>query len=243
MLARDPWCDERRWRVVRFAGIVGITVTGLVHFFLLRPLLHLDGLNWWCDKTLHMVVPVLAVMGWVVFGPRPRVATREIAVALALAGRPGWSGPWWSGALTGWFPYPFLDFEEEGWGSVLATSVGITVLFLALFALAHWLDRRLPARPGAVRRPSAAQVLGDLAALVVHHDAGAGAVDQRQERRDVAALHVEHDGHVEVAERVADRVVLGHAVGVRRRACARPGPPSRGRTSRRTASRAASGTW
>ena len=147
MLARDPWCDDRRWRVVRFAGIVGITVTGLVHFFLLRPLLHLDGLNWWCDKTLHMVVPVLAVMGWGVLGPRPRVATREIAVALA------WPVAWlvWTlvvGGLSGWFPYPFLDFEEEGWGSVLATSVGITVLFLALVALAHGLDRRLPARPG-----------------------------------------------------------------------------------------------
>jgi hypothetical protein len=146
MLSRDPWRDDRRWRLVRFAGIVGITVTGLVHFFLLRPLLDLDGLNWWCDKTLHMVVPVLAVAGWALFGPRPRVSNREIVVALV------WPIVWvvWTlgiGAAVDWFPYPFLDYREEGWGSVLVVCVGITVLFVVLIALAHWLDRRLPARP------------------------------------------------------------------------------------------------
>ena len=145
MLSRDPWCDDRRWRIVRFAGLVGITVTGLVHFFLLRPLLDLEGLDWWCDKTLHMVVPVLAVLGWVLFGPRPRVSNREIVVALA------WPVVWlvWTlvvGAASDWFPYPFLDFREEGWGSVVIVCVGITVLFVALIALFHWLDRRLRAR-------------------------------------------------------------------------------------------------
>ena len=42
-LAREPELDRPGWRVVRLAGLVGITVTGLVHFFLLRPLLDLDG--------------------------------------------------------------------------------------------------------------------------------------------------------------------------------------------------------
>ena len=60
------------------------------------------------------------------------------------------------GAASGWFPYPFLDFEKEGWGSVLGVCVGITVLFLAIFALVHYLDRRLsPALPpsGGVSGP------------------------------------------------------------------------------------------
>ena len=146
MLGRDPARDDPGWRVLRLMALVGITVTGLVHFFLLRPLLDLDGLNWWCDKTLHMVVPVLAVVGWVLFGPRPRVTMREIWPALA------WPVVWlaWTlaiGAAVDWFPYPFLDYREEGWGSVLVVCLGITVLFLALFALGHRLDRRLPATP------------------------------------------------------------------------------------------------
>ncbi len=47
---------------MRLAGLVGITVTGLVHFVLLRPLIDLSGWDWAADKLLHMVVPVLAVV-------------------------------------------------------------------------------------------------------------------------------------------------------------------------------------
>ncbi len=146
VLARDPALDRRGWRVVRLAGLVGITVTGLVHFFLLRPLLDLDGADWVADKLLHMVVPVLAVAAWAWVGPRPRFTWREAAYALV------WPLAWlaWTlvvGQLDGWVPYPFLDADEEGWGSVVVVSVGITALFGALFALAAWLDRKLPPAP------------------------------------------------------------------------------------------------
>ena len=36
-LARDPARDGRGWRVVRLAGVVGIAVTGLVHFVPAAP--------------------------------------------------------------------------------------------------------------------------------------------------------------------------------------------------------------
>ena len=55
-LALDPARDTRVWRVLRLAGVVGITVTGLVHFLLLRPLSTSTGptgpltssSTWWC---------------------------------------------------------------------------------------------------------------------------------------------------------------------------------------------------
>ncbi|RYC05535.1 Pr6Pr family membrane protein [Nocardioides zhouii] len=146
MLVREPALDRPTWRVVRLAGLVGMTVTGLVHFFLLRPLLDLDGADWFADKLLHMVVPVLAVAAWAWVGPRPRFAWREAAYALV------WPLAWlvWTlvvGQVDGWVPYPFLDASEEGWGSVVAVSVGITALFGALFALFAWLDRKLPPAP------------------------------------------------------------------------------------------------
>ncbi|MGB0101738.1 MAG: Pr6Pr family membrane protein [Nocardioides sp.] len=146
-LARDPARDGTGWRVLRLGGLVGITVTGLVHFLLLRPLLDLQGWNAFCDRLLHMVVPLLVVIGWAAFGPRPRVTARVVAWALA------WPVAWlaWTlamGVATGWFPYPFLDVDEEGWGPVLATSAAITALFLALFGLVALLDRRLPRAPG-----------------------------------------------------------------------------------------------
>jgi hypothetical protein len=151
VLARDPGADRPWWRMARTAALVGITVTGVVHFFLLRPLLDLDGANWAADKLLHIVVPVLAVAAWAAAGPRPRTSVRESAYALA------WPLAWtaWTlvvGQVDGWVPYPFLDTSEEGWGAVVIACVGITVLFLAVFALHGWLDRRLRPAPGEARR-------------------------------------------------------------------------------------------
>ena len=145
-LARDPLRDGRWWRPVRAAALVGITVTGLVHFVLLRPLLDLQGASWVADKMLHMVVPLLAVVGWLVAGPRPRAPWRDALTALV------WPVGWlvWTlvvGALSGWYPYPFLDVGAEGAGSVAVTCVGVTVLFLALAGVLSWLDRRMPPTP------------------------------------------------------------------------------------------------
>jgi hypothetical protein len=145
-LAREPALDRPAWRVVRIASLVGIAVTGLVHFFLLRPLLDLHGADWIADKLLHMVVPVLALAAWAWVGPRPRVAWREAAYALL------WPVVWLAavlvmGEVSGWVPYPFLDAGTEGWTSVAVVSVGITVLLLGLVALLRWLDRLLPPAP------------------------------------------------------------------------------------------------
>ncbi len=144
-LARDPVRDGAAWRVVRLAAVVGITVTGVVHFFLLRPLLDLDGADWLADKLLHMAVPVVAVIGWALFGPRPRVELREVKLAIC------WPFAWLAvilvaGGLSGWYPYPFLDHREEhGVAGVVVSCIGITVFFLLLFAGARSVDHR--ARP------------------------------------------------------------------------------------------------
>ena len=143
-LARDPRRDGAGWRVLRLAGIVGIAVTGIVHFFLLRPLLHLDGWDYAADKLLHMVVPVLALLGWVVFGPRGRLSGRVIGLTLL------WPLAWlaWTlavGGLSGWYPYPFLDHREDGWAAVAITCLAILALALALMGAARAVDRRLEA--------------------------------------------------------------------------------------------------
>ena len=151
-LARDPALDRPAWPVLRLAGLVGITVNGLVHFVLLRPLLDLHGADWLADKLLHVAVPLLAVLAWAAVGPRPRITAREAAYALC------WPVVWlvWTlvvGQVDGWVPYPFLDAGAEGWGAVALVSVGVTVLFLLLFAAYAWLDRRLPATPEGLRVP------------------------------------------------------------------------------------------
>ena len=152
-LITDPRHDGRRWRVLRLAALVMITVTGLVHWFLLRPLSTLVGVEAVGDVLVHVAVPVLTVIGWLVFGPRPRIGGRTVARSLV------WPIGWLVytlvvGALTGWYPYPFLDLSARGIGPV-ALTCGAIALLLAGMAWACWrLDWVLVPRPRAERQPS-----------------------------------------------------------------------------------------
>lgn len=147
LLARNPSRDGRTWRAVRLAAVLGITITALVHFVLLRPLLDLHGSDALADTLLHKVVPVLAVAAWVGWGPRPRVDRRAITAALV------WPVAWLGFTLavrqaTGWVPYPFLDADENGWGAVAASCVAVTALFVVVALGAASLDRRMRPAPG-----------------------------------------------------------------------------------------------
>jgi hypothetical protein len=154
LLVVDPERCRRGSRVLRTAAVSGITVTGLVHWFLLRPLLHLHGADLVADKLLHLVVPALAVVGWLAFGPRPRTAWRPSLVATT------WPLAWLlvilvQGAGTGWYPYPFLDHRQHSWAHVAVVCLGIFVLWFALLFAEHAYDRRMPPAPRAAGGPLA----------------------------------------------------------------------------------------
>lgn len=145
VLARNPLHDGLRWRLVRMATMVGITVTGVVHWFLLRPLLDLSGGSYVVDKLLHVVVPVLALVAWVVAGPRGQAARPQVLGALV------WPLLWGAltllrGSITGWWPYPFIDVDELGWARVLVNLAGVAVLFGVVGAAFVAADRALARR-------------------------------------------------------------------------------------------------
>jgi hypothetical protein len=142
---------SRPARILYVDALVGIAVTGIVHWVLLRPLLSLDGADWWADKLLHVVVPVLALVAWLVVGPRGLVRAAEV----------GWAVipplVWLAytlvrGEVTGFYPYPFLDAADHGYPAVLATCLGVALLFVVLALGAARLDARLAARLSAHAR-------------------------------------------------------------------------------------------
>jgi hypothetical protein len=134
------------WRVLRLNAVVGITVTGLVHWFLLRPLLDLSGADDVADKLLHVVVPLLAVVGWGLFGPRHKADPGLLLPSLVYP--VGWLAyTLVSGAARGWYPYPFLDVGLQGYPRALLACAGVAVLLLGLTRGVIVLDRRLPGRP------------------------------------------------------------------------------------------------
>ena len=144
LLIRQPSYDGRLWRIARADAIAGITITGVVHWFFLRPLLDLHGWAYVTDKLLHVAVPLLAVAGWLMFGPRRRIGWPTLLPALV------WPTAWLlytlvMGAITNWYPYPFLDVTQHGYGSVLLASVGVAIALVAVLSFLVVLDRPLGA--------------------------------------------------------------------------------------------------
>ena len=143
VLARDPWHDGRVWRVVRFDALLGILITGIVYALVLAPQAHLEGVALAINVGLHYVSPWLTVAAWLVFGPRAQLGWRTVIAGFI------WPLAWigytfLQGALTEWYPYPFLDVTELGLGAALRNA-GLILLLGAGFAVVfQWLDDRLP---------------------------------------------------------------------------------------------------
>jgi hypothetical protein len=153
-LVRNAGHDGRWWRVVRLASLLGITVTGLVYVVVLAPTDHPQGVHVWTNIGEHYISPVLTVLGWLLLGPRPRITGSVVGWALL------WPVAWIGytlahGAVTGWYPYDFLDVSALGY-AVALRNLAFIVLVALVFLLGSWLvDRLLPAgRSGTTLSPT-----------------------------------------------------------------------------------------
>ena len=146
-LARRPDRDGVLWRVLRLDALFGITITGIVYTTVLARMHEPKG---WeqtvSNAVVHYVVPLLMVIGWLLFGPRPRISASVVWWSLL------WPVLWLGytlvrGELWHWYPYPFVDVATQGYGRVVLNAVAVTAVFAAVAALFAWGDRRLRARP------------------------------------------------------------------------------------------------
>lgn len=150
-LIHRPDKDGRWWRIFRIASLVGMTVTFVVYVVALRPILDLHGTAKLTDIGFHYVATLMTIAGWLMFGPRPRIDQGSLVrhliwpvayIAYVLA----------FGAATGWYPYPFIDVDEIGYGSTLLHGLLIIVLLLGVGAAYWWLDKVLDQVPTTAER-------------------------------------------------------------------------------------------
>ena len=110
----------------------------------------------WVDFVLHRLTPLVLFVDWLVDPPRRRLAWRMALVWLAYPVAYG-AYSLARGAVVDWYPYPFLDVGEHGYGGVLALGV-VLLAGMALAALMIvWLGergraRRQPSGSGLARR-------------------------------------------------------------------------------------------
>ncbi len=120
----------RALELLRGAAAVYLTVTFFVVILLLSGEdVQLDLV--WVDVVLHKIFPVIVVLDWIIDPPTTRLSIRDglLWLAFPLA----WTGVTLvRGAADGWYPYPFLDPANGGYGQVAVTVVAITIGFLVV---------------------------------------------------------------------------------------------------------------
>jgi hypothetical protein len=130
---------------VQAATVVYIAIVGMVYQLLLRQLWNPQGAQWVADVLLHSMVPVGYVVYWLLLAPRAGLSWKDSVTWLIYPGvylvyvlaR---------GAVSGLYPYPFVDVNVLGYGGVLARSGLLMLVFLGMGLLVVAVGRRVRAR-------------------------------------------------------------------------------------------------
>jgi peptidoglycan/LPS O-acetylase OafA/YrhL len=140
---------SRRLDLFRGAAAAYLTATFFVVIFFLQDV-DVELQVPWIDAVLHRIFPVIVVLDWLIDPPDTRLRFRDALLWLIYP--LVWLGfTLVRGAADGWYPYPFLDPANGGYGTVAAMAVGITIGFLAVSAVYIWLGnwRAEQTKPGS----------------------------------------------------------------------------------------------
>jgi hypothetical protein len=113
LLAVNPQRTASVFAVFRLMGVVAISVTFVVFHIAPSRLLDLDGWAAIANQLQHTVVPILAVAGWLLFGPRhltsSRVAAWTVLFPIVYMVATAIRGP----LVRDWYPYPFAEVDAR----------------------------------------------------------------------------------------------------------------------------------
>jgi hypothetical protein len=145
---------------VRGGVTLYIAITGVVFALLLSGMQEeVQTSTSWVDFVVHRLIPIVVVADWLVDPPRHRL--------------PLWvAGAWLAypaaylaytlvrGEIVDWYPYPFVDVNELGYGGVALRCAGLLAGFvaaaLAFALLGNWrAARHVPPSEPATRTSGA----------------------------------------------------------------------------------------
>jgi hypothetical protein len=149
--------DTELLTTVRMSLVAYAVIVGVVYNVLLRdiPVIGYVSTITWPNEVIHVVIPVVLVVEWLLAPGRAQLSFRRIgfAVTYPLA--------WVAftlvrGPLTGWYPYPFLEPDGSGgWPSVWLYVIGIAAFIVIMAAAAISVTRVGGRRRGAPLREAA----------------------------------------------------------------------------------------
>lgn len=130
---------------VQTAAAMSIVIVGLIYNLMLRQLWSPTGWLLVADAIVHDAMPLLYLLYWWLAVPKDGLRWSQVLI-------------WQSypagyfvyvmvrGAVSGWYPYPFVDVNALGYVQVLIDAIAVLAVFvvvgLLLVALGRWQARR-----------------------------------------------------------------------------------------------------
>ncbi|AXK40377.1 Pr6Pr family membrane protein [Crenobacter cavernae] len=125
---------------------VSIALVGIVYSLLLRQTWQPTGAQLVADGLLHDVMPLVFIVYWWLWVPKTALCWRD-ALRWALYPMAYLVYALLRGALSGTYPYPFIDVARLGYGVAFKNSVVILMAFLGIATLFIVLGRRKDPAP------------------------------------------------------------------------------------------------
>ncbi|MDF0717798.1 Pr6Pr family membrane protein [Muricauda sp. 334s03] len=129
-------------RATPMALTVFIVVVGLVYQLVLRDIWNPTGLQMVVDELLHTIIPAFMYVYWLMFCARTVVTWKQISkwllyplgylVFVMVRGH-----------FSGFYPYPFFNVTELGWGATVLNVGLVFLLMLLIMAALFFLSKLL----------------------------------------------------------------------------------------------------
>ena len=140
--AKSAWGRFFSRNTVLTSIVLYMTTVGLIYNVVLRSVWHPEGLFKLADELLHVVNPLLFIIYWLDFVPKSGLKYSNI-----------WPWLWFPflyfiyvlirGAISGNYPYPFLNVAKLGYPQVLLAAVILLPIFWGLGALFVFIARQM----------------------------------------------------------------------------------------------------
>lgn len=127
---------------VRSGVVLHMAITGVVFALLLTGLQEeLQTTIPWVDFVVHKLMPLVLVVDWLIDPPRHRLPLEVAAAWLS------YIVAWFvytlvRGANADWYPYPFVDADRHGYGSVFLNSLFLLVGMIVAAVAFVWIGNR-----------------------------------------------------------------------------------------------------
>ena len=142
MKAESPLRRFFQRQSVRAAIALYILVVCIVYYALLAKIHNPVGLSAVLNVGLHFLLPVLYILDWLLFAKKDSMSFKHLPLWTAFPAAYGVFNII-RGAMTGFYPYPFLNITELGFGAVFINMFGFMLIYAIGGAIFITLGRRM----------------------------------------------------------------------------------------------------